>query len=191
MDFQDSSFVRLCEGVRTMKRGANLNPPNPFERLHMEEDLSAVEEMRRADPDWEPPLAQTQFFNDDTKSLITRNDSEDLSFDASLNPYRGCEHGCAYCYARRYHEFLGFSAGLDFENKIVVKSKAPELLRAELSHKNWRPQKLALSGVTDCYQPVERKLEITRRCLGVLAEFRNPVLVITKNHLVTRDVDHL
>lgn len=147
--------------------------------------------MRASEPDWEPPAVKTQFFVDDTQSLVTRNESPDLSFDASLNPYRGCEHGCAYCYARRYHEFLGFSAGLDFESKIMVKPKAPELLRQELLRKSWLPQKLALSGVTDCYQPVERRLEITRGCLGVLAEFRNPVVVITKNFLVTRDIDHL
>ena len=174
-----------------MKRGAHSNPRNPFERFHFEEDAGAVEEMAKFDPDWEPPALQTQFFQDDSKSLITTNESDDLSFDASVNPYRGCEHGCAYCYARRYHEFLGFSAGLDFESKIVVKTKAPELLRTELSRRQWRPQKLSLSGVTDCYQPVERKLEITRQCLGILAEFRNPVVVITKNHLVTRDADYL
>jgi len=174
-----------------MKRGAEANVPNPFERLHFVEDPGAIEAMRASDPEWEPPQIRTQFFVDDTRSLITKNESPDLSFDASLNPYRGCEHGCSYCYARRYHEFLGFSAGLDFESKIMVKPKAPDLLRTELSREKWLPQKLALSGVTDCYQPVERRLEITRGCLGVLAEFRNPVVVITKNHLVTRDLDHL
>src|SRR6185369_1887701 len=109
---------------------------------------------------------------------------------ASLNPYRGCEHGCIYCYARPTHEYLGFSAGLDFETRILVKEDAPELLRRELMAKKWTPQTLAMSGVTDPYQPVERKLEITRRCLAVLAEFCNPVAVITKNALVTRDIDH-
>jgi DNA repair photolyase len=108
-----------------------------------------------------------------------------------LNPYRGCEHGCAYCYARPYHEYLGFSAGLDFESKIVVKHDAPELLEAALSAPRYQPRKLSMSGVTDCYQPVERTLELTRRCLEVLARFRQPVVVITKNALVTRDLDHL
>src|SRR5207247_3652384 len=111
--------------------------------------------------------------------------------EASVNPYRGCEHGCIYCYARPTHEYLGFSAGLDFESRIMVKENAPELLRRELASPKWRPQVLAFSGVTDCYQPVERKLKLTRRCLEVLAEFRNPVAVVTKNHLVTRDRDLL
>ncbi len=174
-----------------VKRGAAINPANPFERFHVEEDPAAVEEMRRTDPDWEPPAPKTAFFVDDTQTLITKNDSPDLSFDASLNPYRGCENGCSYCYARTFHQFLGFSSGVDFETKIIVKPRAPELLRAEMSRKSWQPTKLALSGVTDCYQPVERTLRITRGCLEVLAEFRNPVVVITKNHLVTRDVDVL
>ncbi len=108
-----------------------------------------------------------------------------------MNPYRGCEHGCAYCYARPTHEYLGFSAGLDFETKILVKDRAPELLRRELRSKSWVPQTIALSGVTDPYQPAERRFKLTRQCLEVLAEFRNPVVVITKNALVTRDVDIL
>jgi DNA repair photolyase len=108
-----------------------------------------------------------------------------------LNPYRGCEHGCAYCYARPTHEYLGFSAGIDFESRILVKPDAAELLAIELARPSWKPQLLALSGVTDAYQPIERKLQITRSCLRVLAEFRNPVIIITKNHLVARDVDHL
>ncbi len=174
-----------------MKRGASTNPANRFERFHVEEDPAAIEEMRRADPEWDPPAPRTAFFVDDTQTLITKNESPDLSFEASLNPYRGCEHGCSYCYARRYHEYLGFSAGLDFETKIMVKPRAPELLRAEMSRKSWKPQKLAMSGVTDCYQPVERRLRITRGCLEVLADFRNPVVIVTKNHLVTRDADLL
>jgi DNA repair photolyase len=114
-----------------------------------------------------------------------------VGFDASLNPYRGCEHGCIYCYARPTHEYLGFSAGLDFETKIMVKADAPQLLRRELSSPKWKPRVLAMSGVTDCYQPVEKKLELTRRCLEVLLEFRNPVTIVTKNYLVTRDIDVL
>jgi DNA repair photolyase len=133
----------------------------------------------------------TELFEDRSRSVIARNVSPDVGFDASLNPYRGCEHGCAYCYARPTHEYLGFSAGLDFETKILVKSDAPELLRQELASQRWEPQVLALSGVTDPYQPVERKLRLTRRCLEVLVEARNPVMVITKNHLVTRDTDLL
>jgi DNA repair photolyase len=164
-------------------RGAAGNPPNRFESLSLERDV-----------DWNPeddPAPRTQFFRDHSTSVITYNNSPDISFRAGINPYRGCEHGCAYCYARPTHEYLGFSAGLEFESKIMVKEDAPELLRRELSAKNWKPQLLAMSGVTDCYQPVERRLQLTRRCLAVLAEFRNPVCIITKNFLVTRDLDLL
>ncbi len=164
-------------------RGAAENPPNRFEKLHLEPDT-----------DWNPdddPLPRTQFFKDLTQTVISRHNSPDISFQASLNPYRGCEHGCIYCYARPTHEYLGFSAGLDFESKIMVKEDAPELLRRELSSPKYQPQVIFLSGVTDCYQPVERKLKLTRRCLEVLAEFRNPVFIVTKNQLVTRDIDLL
>jgi DNA repair photolyase len=164
-------------------RGAAENPPNRFERLSLERD-----------PDWndpDEPAPQTQFFKDHSDSIIITNDSPDVGFEASVNPYRGCEHGCIYCYARPFHEYLGFSAGLDFETKIMVKQNAPELLRRELSSPKWKPKVIALSGVTDCYQPIERKLKLTRRCLEVLAEFRNPAVIVTKNHLVTRDVDVL
>jgi DNA repair photolyase len=164
-------------------RGAPINPPNRFEPLWYSRD-----------PEWndlEDPALETQFFRDTSRSIITYNDSPDVGFDASINPYRGCEHGCSYCYARPTHEYLGFSAGLDFESRILVKEDAPELLRRELSSPRWKPQVLAISGVTDSYQPIERRLQLTRRCLQVLAEFRNPVVIITKNHLVTRDVDVL
>ena len=125
------------------------------------------------------------------RTAIAYNDSPDIPFDRSINPYRGCEHGCAYCYARPTHEYLGFSAGLDFETRIMVKHDAPELLRRELSSPRWQPRVIAMSGVTDCYQPIERKLQLTRGCLEVLAEFRNPVVIITKNALVARDADVL
>src|SRR5580704_14308415 len=169
---------------QTRGRGANINPPNRFEALHYElEDW--------CEPDVEAGPVRTQFFRDDSHSVISYNNSPDVGFDASLNPYRGCEHGCAYCYARPTHEYLGFSAGIDFESRILVKANAAELLAAELARPSWTPQHLALSGVTDAYQPIERKLQITRSCLRVLAEFRNPVIVVTKNHLVTRDADYL
>jgi DNA repair photolyase len=131
------------------------------------------------------------FLRDGTRTIIARNDSPDVGFGASINPYRGCEHGCVYCYARPTHEYLGFSAGLDFETKIMVKEDAPELLRAELSSPRWQPEVLGISGVTDPYQPIERKLQLTRRCLEVLAEFRNPCGIVTKNRLITRDIDIL
>lgn len=164
-------------------RAAAANPANRFESILLERDV-----------DWDPtenPAPQTQFLRDATTTFITYNNSPDVGFEASINPYRGCEHGCIYCFARPTHEYLGFSAGLDFETKIMVKEDGPEILRRELSARKWKPQTLAMSGVTDCYQPVERRLKLTRRCLEVLAEFRNPVAIITKNHLVTRDVDLL
>src|SRR5262249_30442400 len=155
-------------------RGAATNPPNRFERLHYEPD-----------PDGDPaeaPGPATQLFRDNARSLIVTNDSPDVGFEASINPYRGCEHGCAYCYARPTHEYLGLSAGLDFETKIFVKEDAPALLRRELNARGWKPKPLGVCGVTDAYQPVERRLRLTRRCLEVLADFRNPVVVVTKNH---------
>lgn len=161
-------------------RGAAVNPPNRFERIEYV-----------ADPEVLPGRPATELLRDRSRSIIATNLSPDVGFDASINPYRGCAHGCAYCFARPTHEYLGFSAGLDFETRIVVKEDAPELLAAELASPRWRPQPLALSGVTDPYQPVERRLRITRRCLQMLAEFRNPVIVITKNRLVTRDADLL
>ncbi|MBA2243585.1 MAG: PA0069 family radical SAM protein [Gemmatimonadetes bacterium] len=164
-------------------RGVAENPPNRFETLEFLPDDEARE------PD--DPGPRTRFFRDTTRTIIARNNSPDVGFDVSINPYRGCEHGCVYCYARPTHEWLGFSAGLDFETKILVKEDAPELLRRELSSPRWKPTTLALSGVTDPYQPAERRLRLTRRCLEVLAEFRNPVAIITKNHLVTRDLDLL
>jgi len=164
-------------------RGTNTQPTNRFLATARERD-------GEFDPA-EEPLPRTQFLPDHSLTAIAWNDSPDLGFRASLNPYRGCEHGCIYCYARPTHEYLGFSSGLDFEMRIMVKERAPELLHAELASARWEPQTIALSGVTDCYQPVERKLELTRRCLAVLAEFRNPVGIVTKNRLVTRDLDLL
>lgn len=166
-------------------RGAADNPANRFEEVSLERDVDW-----NPDPEEDSPPG-TRFLRDTTTRIITSNDSPDVGFERSVNPYRGCEHGCIYCYARPTHEFLGFSAGLDFETKIMVKEDAPELLRKELSSPKWKPEVIAMSGVTDCYQPVERKLQITRKCLQVLAEFRNPVVIITKNHLVTRDIDVL
>jgi DNA repair photolyase len=138
-----------------------------------------------------PAKVKTQFLVDHASSIITKNRSPDLSFETSLNPYRGCEHGCSYCYARPTHEYLGFSPGLDFESRIMVKPEAPQLLRAALAKPGYKPGRMACSGVTDPYQPVEKKLRITRACLEVLAEARHPVVFITKNHLITRDLDLL
>ena len=164
-------------------RGAAENPPNRFEPIEYVPDPDAH------DPD-QPPLP-TQLFHDTTKQILARNNSPDIGFNVSINPYRGCEHGCIYCYARPTHEYFGLSAGLDFESKIFVKMDAAKLLRAEFMKKSWTPQVVMISGVTDCYQPAERKLKITRSLLEVFAEFRNPVALITKNNLITRDLDLL
>jgi DNA repair photolyase len=165
-------------------RGASTDPANRFEKLHIEPDPEEQDDSER-------PARRTIYLRDFTRTIIARNNSPDVDFETSVNPYRGCEHGCIYCYARPTHEYLGFSAGLDFESRIVVKENAPELLAAELSKPGWKPQVIVMSGVTDPYQPVERRLKLTRRCLEVLARFRNPVGIITKNQLVTRDADLL
>lgn len=175
------------EKVQLRGRGASHNPANRFDRLVYVADPDLAPDFE----DSEQPLPRTEFLRDSSRSVIAYNDSPDVGFDASINPYRGCEHGCVYCYARQTHEYLGLSAGLDFETKILVKEDAPELLREELSSPKWKPQVIAISGVTDAYQPVERSLRLTRRCLEVFLEFRNPVMIVTKNQLVTRDIDLL
>ena len=145
----------------------------------------------RVDDDDDRPPRPTEIYRDASKSILSYNDSPDVGMAVYLNAYRGCEHGCIYCYARPYHEYLGLSAGMDFESRIFVKEHAPELLRQELLAKSWTPQAIGFSGVTDPYQPVERRLKLTRGCLEVMAEFRNPVAIITKSHTVTRDIDLL
>src|SRR3954454_5237130 len=165
------SYRETSDAAAVHGRGVIGNPANRFEALRVElEPTDPAEEEDR-------PTLTTHYYRDLTKTIIARNNSPDVGFETSINAYRGCEHGCAYCFARPTHEYLGMSAGLDFESKIVVKERAPELLRKELSKRSWKPQPLAMSGVTDCYQPIERKLELTRRCLAVLAEFRNPVIL--------------
>ena len=163
-------------------RGSGENPANRFEQIEFE---PTEEEIAGG------ISPKTLFYKDTARSIIAYNDSPDVGFNAGINPYRGCEHGCIYCYARPSHEFLGFSLGLDFETSIFVKEDAPELLKKELSSPKYKPQTIALSGNTDCYQPAEKRFELTRRCLKVLAEFKNPVGIVTKNYLVTRDIDIL
>lgn len=170
-------------------RGASWSPANRFEKLHV--DVNDTDVVDAEVDTEEKPRRDTQFLRDATKTIVARNQSPDVGFETSVNPYRGCEHGCIYCFARPTHEYLGLSAGLDFESKIMVKPDAAKLLEAELSSPKWKPQLLMMSGVTDCYQPVERKLRITRSCLEVIAKFRNPVGILTKNRLVTRDIDIL
>lgn len=168
-------------------RGTSSNIESRFHSQKMETDMS--------DYGWsgedEKNLVKTQVFKDASKTILTENKSPDLPFRYSVNSYRGCEHGCAYCYARPTHEYLGMSAGLDFETKIFVKENGPELLREKLMSKSWQPEMIVMSGVTDCYQPLERKYQLTRKILEIMLEFKNPVGIITKNHLVLRDIDLL
>lgn len=170
-------------------RGADAAPPNRFLPIHVENDL---EQLAVDDELLEPERRiKTEFFADASQSLITSNDSPDVGFRYSANPYRGCEHGCAYCYARPGHEYLGFNAGLDFETRIMVKERAPQLLRDELCKPSWQGEFIMLSGVTDCYQPAERHFRLTRGLLEVMLEARQVSGIITKNALVTRDIDLL
>jgi len=176
-------------GTNVVGRAAQAAPPNRFVKIHVESDFEQL-----ADDDEllaEERRVPTEFLVDQSQSLITSNDSPDVPFRYSANPYRGCEHGCAYCYARPGHEYLGFDAGLDFETRIMVKQRAPELLREELAKPAWRGEFIALSGVTDCYQPAERHFRLTRGLLEVMLEARQASGIITKNALVARDIDLL
>src|SRR5450432_3836428 len=153
------------------------NPPNPWrtERVSYDHD----------DPS--APRVELTVFEDASRSILSENDSPDLGFRYSVNPYRGCLHGCAYCYARPTHEYLGFGAGADFERKIVVKRRAGELLREAFEKKSWQGELVLFSGNTDCYQPLEASYRLTRACLEVCLDYRNPVHIITKSALVERD----
>jgi DNA repair photolyase len=170
-------------------RGSQINPPNRFGGPWYEADLDAVE----GDPEYRDQLRNlpTEYIPDNSKSIVSENDSPDIGFRYSINPYRGCSHGCSYCYARPFHEYLGWNAGLDFETKILVKEKAPQLLRDFLCRAKWQPELIAMSGITDCYQPAERYYRLTRACLEVAAEARQPIGIITKNALILRDLDIL
>jgi len=164
-------------------RGAQYNPKNKFLKgEYIQEHVEAID-------DWEQDDRKTEYIFDESKTVVNEVKSPDVGMMFSLNPYQGCEHGCIYCYARNSHEYWGYSAGLDFESRIVVKKNAPQLLRKFFENKNWQPAPLSLSGNTDCYQPIERKMRITRQLLEICLEFRNPVGVLTKNALVLRDLD--
>ena len=172
-----------------MRHGSNLDPPNRFETTHSEPDFEHLE--------WDTEYLnqrtnrRIEYIADTSKSIVTENESPDINFRYSINPYRGCVHSCSYCYARPYHEFLGYNAGLDFETKIVVKHDAPSLFRDFLSRSDWVPEMIAFSGITDCFQPAERKFKLTRGCLAVAAEAKQPIGIVTKNALVLRDLDIL
>jgi DNA repair photolyase len=155
------------------------NPPNPYADTtleYLEEDV---------------PRARVHVWEDSTRNIVATNDSPDVGFRFSVNPYRGCMHACAYCYARPGHEYLGFGAGTDFETQVVVKRQAPALLREAFWKPSWKGELVVFSGVTDCYQPLEASLRLTRGCLEVCAEFRNPVGIITKSPIIERDIDVL
>ena len=167
-------------------RGAQLNTKNPFSsRELVQEHIEGLDE----------PLVKekviSQFFNEHAKNIVNKIDSPDLSYNYSINAYQGCEHGCIYCYARNSHTYWGYSAGLDFESKIIIKKNAPQLLEKHLQKKSWRPEPIMLSGNTDCYQPIEKKLQLTRNLLKVFLKYGNPVGMITKNNLILRDIDVL
>ena len=187
---EQSGPAMAAKSKRPIKgRGADFNPPNRFESLHVTDDFEhlASDDEHRSDP----ARVATEYLSDESQSVISENDSPDIPFRYSLNPYRGCSHGCSYCYARPSHEYLGLGAGLDFESKILVKRAAPQLLRHFLVRSQWQPEPIILSGVTDPYQPAERQFGVTRGCLEVTLEARQPVAIITKNALVLRDLDLL
>ncbi len=156
-----------------------VNPPNPWADSKIDYD------------DGESPHASLQLFEDHTRTILSKNDSPDVGFDWSVNPYRGCFHACAYCYARPGHQYLSFGAGTDFERKIVFKPHAPDLLREAFEKKSWKGELVLFSGVTDCYQPIEASYRLTRGCLEVCADYKNPCAIITKSPLVERDIDVL
>ncbi len=164
-------------------RGAQYNPKNRFLKGEY------VHDHPEAIDDWEKEERKTEYIYDDSKTLVNKVTSPDVGMLYSANPYQGCEHGCIYCYARNSHEYWGYSAGIDFESRIVVKKNAPMLLRKFFENKNWEPAVISLSGNTDCYQPIERQMRITRKLLEICLEYRNPVGILTKNALVLRDLD--
>ncbi|MGI9470567.1 MAG: PA0069 family radical SAM protein [Rubripirellula sp.] len=172
-----------------MRHGSHIDPPNRFEQVRRQPDLEQVqwddEYLRQIDH------RKIEYCDDSSKTIVTENRSPDLPFRYSVNPYRGCVHGCSYCYARPTHEYLGLNAGLDFETKIVVKRNAGSLFQEFLARKSWVPEPIAFSGVTDCYQPAEREFQLTRDCLSVAAKCHQPVNLVTKNALITRDIDIL
>ncbi|MCR9226152.1 MAG: PA0069 family radical SAM protein [Flavobacteriaceae bacterium] len=170
-------------------RGAQKNTDNRFLR-HVFEIRDDFLEFCRLEGE-ESESNKTRHIPIFPKTIVNKVESPDVGMGYSMNPYQGCEHGCIYCYARNTHEYWGYSAGLDFERRILVKKAAPQLLEAKIKHKNWKAHTIVLSGNTDCYQPAEQKFEITRKCLEVFLKYRHPVGIITKNALVLRDLDIL
>ena len=178
---QDEPFAERHRG-----RGAGIRPENRFQSLQVIQDYEHL-----AAEGEDPASLNTEYYEDASKSVVSENNSPDIPFRYSLNPYRGCIHGCSYCYARPTHEYLGLDAGLDFESRIIIKRNAPDLFRDWLNRRNYQCEPVMLSGVTDCYQPIERKLKLTRQLLEIALEARQPIRIITKNALITRDIDIL
>jgi len=172
-----------------MRHGSNLDPPNRFDRIRSEADFEQLE--------WDDEFLndrldrKIEYLPDASRSIVSENDSPDIPFRFSINPYRGCAHACPYCYARNTHEYLGLNAGLDFETKIFVKHDAPRLFRDFLARDSWQPEPIIFSGATDCYQPAEREFRLTRKCLEIAHECDQPISIISKNALVLRDLDLL
>ncbi|MCX2586549.1 PA0069 family radical SAM protein [Pedobacter sp. MR22-3] len=166
-------------------RGAQLNPHNKFLKdVYVKEHDEGID-------DWEETDRKTTFVFENSKTIVNKVDSPDVGMAYSLNPYQGCEHGCTYCYARNSHQYWGYSAGLDFERKIIVKKDAPTLFKKFLEKKGWDAATISLSGNTDCYQPAERKFKLTRQLLEIALEYKQPIGMITKNALILRDLDIL
>ena len=170
-------------------RGATSNPTNRFESIKVEDDWDHLEFDDSVH--FSKTKVPTEYLDDRSESIVSENNSPDLGFRFSLNPYRGCSHGCSYCYARPTHEYLGFNAGLDFETKIMVKRDCAKLFSKWLSRKSWIPEPIMMSGVTDPYQPAEKQFRLTRSCLEVAIEFNQPMRLITKNAMIVRDTDLL
>ena len=192
MSEDDFSYRDALPNGPAHRRGAGLNPGNRFEavRLHVLGEEIDRQWVERQNEDGSVHRVERQVFFDRTQTIINHvSKTADVPFDWTLNPYRGCEHGCIYCFARPYHEYLGFSSGLDFETKLVAKPDAPMLLKRELASPNWRPEPIVMSAITDIYQPIEHKMRIARQCLEVMAECGQPVVTMTKSALVLRDTD--
>jgi DNA repair photolyase len=168
-------------------RGAQINPDNPFDKHTRQQDSFISEE----DVDNLHAHKATSYIKTNPKSIINKVESPDIGHGYSLNPYQGCEHGCVYCYARNTHTYWGYSSGIEFEQKILIKESAPALLEEKLKSKSWKPIPIMLSGNTDCYQPAEKKYQITRQILEVLWKYRHPVGLITKSALILRDIELL
>lgn len=181
----------INERMRMKGRGSQINTDNPFLKVRSEKTDDALMSWHLDEFEEEESTIRTKLIDIFPKSILSKNDSPDIPFDYSINPYNGCEHGCTYCYARNSHEYWGYSAGLDFEQKILVKRNAPILLEEELKKRSHQSQMIVMSGNTDCYQPTERKLQLTRQCLEIFLKHKHPVGIITKNALILRDIDLL